>query len=55
MLEKNGQMFAGIKYHIKTISEKDGEYQIDSTKIKFNTDDDIPLNKMMDCIIHNFI
>ena len=47
MFEKYGQVFAGIKYHIKTISKKDGEYQTDGTKIKFNTDDDIPLNKMI--------
>ena len=47
VLKKYGQVFAGNKYHIKKISEKDGEYQTDGTKIKFNTDDDIPLNKMI--------
>ena len=71
VLEKYDHVFAGIKYHIKNIREKDGEYQTDSTKIKFNTDDDIPLKKKMyfpivtmiircvlrkiDCIIHKFI
>ena len=40
-------MFAGIKYHIKKITEKNGEYEKDYEKIKFNTDDDIPLSKMI--------
>ena len=45
MLNKYDQVFSGIKHHIKKIHEKDGKYG--STKIKFNTDDNSPLNKMM--------
>ena len=47
MLQKYDQVFAGIKYHIKNIRENNGENQTDNTKIKFNTDDDTPLNKMI--------
>ena len=47
MLKKYDQGFAGIKYHLERISEKSGEYQTDSKKIKFNTENDIPLNKMI--------
>ena len=47
VLKKYEQAFAGIKYHVEKISGKSGEYQTDSKKIKFNTDDDIPLNKMI--------
>ena len=35
-----------MKYHIQTInSSKSGEYDKDYMKIKFNSDDDLPLNK----------
>ena len=47
VLKKYEQAFAGIKYHVEKISGKSGEYQTDSKKNKFNTDDDIPLNKMI--------
>ena len=40
-------MFDGIKYHVKKISENGSEYDKDYMKIKFNTDDDIPLNKQL--------
>ena len=40
-------MFDGIKYHIKRIDNNDEEYEKDYMKIKFNTDDNIPLNKVL--------
>ena len=37
-----------IKYHIQTINAgKSGEYEKDYLKIKFNSDNDLPLNKML--------
>ena len=36
-----------IKYHVKKIRDSDGEYDEDYMKIKFNTDDNIPLNKVL--------
>ena len=32
VLKKYDQVFAGIKYHVETISEKSGEYQTDHKK-----------------------
>ena len=46
ILQKYNQVFNGIKYHIKKIDQRDGEYDKYYMKIRFNTDDDIPLNKM---------
>ena len=43
MLKKYDQVFPGIKYHIK----ENGEYEKDYKKIKFLSDDAIPLNKMI--------
>ena len=37
----------GLKTVLKKISDNDGEYEKDFMKIKFNTDDDIPLNKQL--------
>ena len=37
-----------IKYHIQTINvDKSGEYEEDHMKIKFSSDDDLPLNKTL--------
>ena len=37
-----------IKYHIQRINaSKSGEYEKDYMKIKFSSDDDLPLNKML--------
>ena len=41
------QVFNGIKCHIKKINDNDSEYEKDYMKIKFYTDDDIPLNKVL--------
>ena len=45
VLKKYNQVFDGIKYHIKKINNNDSKYDKDYVKIKFNTDDYIPLNK----------
>ena len=39
-------IFSGIKYHIKRI-DSSGVYDKDYMKIKFSSDDDIPLNKIL--------
>ena len=46
VLNKYDQVFAGIKYHVKENGEY-GEYEKDYKKIKFLTDDDISLNKVI--------
>ena len=43
ILKKYNQVFDGIKYHLKKINNNDSKY--DYMKIKFITDDHIPLNK----------
>ena len=45
VLKKYNQVLNGIKYHIKNIDDSDGEYDKDYMKIKFSSNDDIPLNK----------
>ena len=47
ILKKYNQVFDGIKHHIKKINNNDSKYDKDYMKIKFNTDNDIPLNKML--------
>ena len=48
MLEKYTKFWDEIKYHTQTINAgKSGEYEKDHMKIKFNSDDDLPLNKML--------
>ena len=47
MLKKCNQVFDGIKYHINKIDNGVVEYNKDCMKIKFLTDDNIPLNKMI--------
>ena len=43
---KNTQIWDGIKCKIKTINGgKENDYGKDYMKIKFNSDDDLPLNK----------
>ena len=57
MLEKYTKLWDEIKYHIQTINAgKSGEwnsneYEKDYTKIKFDSDDDLPLNKIL--TLHN--
>ena len=47
ILKKYNELFNGIKYHIKKINDNGSEYEKDYMKIKFNTGDDIPLNKVL--------
>ena len=48
MLEKYTKLWDKIKYHIQTINAgKSDEYEKDYIKIKFCSDDDLPLNKML--------
>ena len=46
VLKKYTELWDGIKYEIKTINnDKENHYGKDYLKIKFNSDDDLPLNK----------
>ena len=47
MLKKYSEVWDGIKDSIKKVNENDGKYNKDFMKIKFNTDDNIPLNKQL--------
>ena len=45
ILKKSAELWDGIKNKIETINDgKIGEYGKDFMKIKFDTDDDLPLN-----------
>ena len=47
VLEKYAKLWNEIKYYIQTINAgKSGEYDKYYLKIKFNSDDDLPLNKI---------
>ena len=45
-LKKYDQVFAGIKHHINKTDGSEVVYEKDYMKIKFSTDDSIPLNKI---------
>ena len=48
LLKKCSEVWNGIKDCIEKINcDKSGEYDKDHMKIKFNSDDDIPLNKQL--------
>ena len=48
VLEKYTKLWDKTKFHIQTMNaDKSGEYNKDYIKIKFNSDDDLPLNKML--------
>ena len=48
VLEKYTKLWDQIKYHIQTINAGNtGEYEKDYMRIKFNSDDDMPLNKIL--------
>ena len=48
VLEKYTSLWDKTKYHIQTKNaDKPGEYEKDYMKIKFNSDDDLPLNKIL--------
>ena len=46
-LKKYDQVFSGIKYHIGKISGEEVVYNSDFDKIKFSTDDSLPLDKLI--------
>ena len=45
LIKKYSDVFKGIIYKIKKISGDECDYEKDYMKIKFNSDDDLPLNK----------
>ena len=48
VLENYTKLWNQIKYHIQTINAgKYGEYEKDDMKIKFSSDHDLPLNKIL--------
>ena len=55
ILKNYNQVFGGIKYNIKKMNNNDSEYDKDNVKIKFNTDDDIPLNRELNFVTVNVI
>ena len=46
-LKKNNDAFNGIRDKIKEINSNECVYEKDYMKIKFNSDDDLPLNKSL--------
>ena len=53
LLKKYSDVFHGIRNKIKKISGDKCDYEKDYMKIKFNSDDDFPLNKQLK--FHNMI
>ena len=52
LLKKYNDVWNGIKNEIKAINgDKENHYEKDYVKIKFNSDDDLPLNKTLK--LHN--
>ena len=47
LLEKYNDVFSGIRDKIKEINSNECDYEKDYMKIKFNSDDDLPLNKSL--------
>ena len=47
MLIKYTKLWDGIKNSIEKVNNKLGEYEKDFMKIKFNSDDSLPLNKTL--------
>ena len=48
MLEKYTKLWDEVRYHIQTINAgKSGEYDKDYMKMKFSSDDDLTLNKIL--------
>ena len=53
LLKKYNDIFNGIRNKIKKISGDECDYEKDYVKIKFNSDDNLPLNKQLK--FHNMI
>ena len=47
MLKKYGEVWRGIKDQIKKINDSVGECDKDYMRIKFDSDDDLPLNNVL--------
>ena len=47
VLKKQKELCNGIKNKIENINDGECKYGKDFTKIKFDTDDDLPLNKLL--------
>ena len=47
LLKKSNDVFNGIRNKIKKINSDDCDYEKDYMKIKFNSDDNLPLNKQL--------
>ena len=47
LLKKYNDVFNGIRNKTKKISREECDYEKDYMKIKFNSDDDLPLNKQL--------
>ena len=47
LLKKYNDVFNGIRDKIKEINSNECDYEKDYMKIKFNSDDDLPLNKQL--------
>ena len=48
LLKKYSDVFNGVKNEVKTINGgKENDYEKDYMKIKFNSDNDLPLNKQL--------
>ena len=47
LLKKYNDVFNGIRSKIKKISDNECDYEKDYMKIKFNSNDDLPLNKSL--------
>ena len=46
-LENNNDVFDSIRNKINEIDDKKYDYGVDYNKIKFSSDDDFPLNKLL--------
>ena len=57
VLEKYTSLWDKIKYHIQTINaDKSGKYEKDYMRIKFNSDDELSLNKILKlCMLAIFV
>ena len=47
VLKKYDQVFSGIKHHVGRIDNSEVNYNTDHNKIKFLSDDSLPLDKLL--------
>ena len=47
LLKKHNDVWNGVKNKIKEVSGSECDYEKDQLKIKFNSDDNLPLNKSL--------